>query len=403
LRAFTGSSADIFRVEDPNGVSIFRVNKLGILEHRTIAAGQPAIRFFIDSDDTQPSILIDSSVPEIRLGPGGATAPPLRWYRDTSGRMHWAPSSAGSILDINTATARADHLFQVWSTDRANPGGSRNTMAVTKVENQINASAGTFLGHALGVTSIVGSDGTNVVGTGHGFTSLQQIYTVGNSANEFTPQANYQADFTTVNSPRIWLTDWIQVGPAVQPNLMTGFTICMNNHYNGRPSSAGIFAAVEVTTQTWAPSWANPNQDGSDDGRPTYPIDAGVHITGNSGNGLADNLRDGFSVALRIGGQGHAWPNTGQRFGKGIEISAWRTHGIHISGRFSGSTGPAIQVASGIGEILSPNGISTRTKAGTISDSDFNNPATGLMAIDETNGRLYCRYSNGQWHFATLT
>lgn len=54
---------------------------------------------------------------------------------------------------------------------------------------------------------------------------------------------------------------------------------------------------------------------------------------------------------------------------------------------------------------IADDGLVTLIKAGTVSDADFANPnpRPGLIGIDETNHRLYVRFSDGSWHYATLT
>jgi hypothetical protein len=43
-------------------------------------------------------------------------------------------------------------------------------------------------------------------------------------------------------------------------------------------------------------------------------------------------------------------------------------------------------------------------KAGPISDADFVHPPPPYtMGLDTTNDRLYVKYSDGTWHFSTLT
>lgn len=360
----------------------------------------------LKSGQTQPSIVLNASGtdPLIALGPGGSTAPDVNIGRDSSGRFTFSGGVAGTQTVINTSTRRTNPLLQVYAVDRATgAGGGAEAVNITKIERQVNDLPANGGGHALGVNSMIGDDGTAVVATCHGITSFQRIHTVGNANSEFTPLAVYQADFTTANEPRDWLTDFIQVGPVGQPDLLNGFTVCMNNHFNGAPADSGLSSAVEITTQRWAPSWANPLLNGADDSRATYPIACGVHITGSSNtNSIGGNERDGFSVGLRVGGRGHAWTNAGQRVGKAIEISDWRTQGLHVSGRFAGSTGPAVQVDAGFGEIVGLNGVVTKVKAGIPTDADFDNEQSGMIAVDTTNSRIYVRVGT-TWKFAALT
>ncbi len=370
--------------------------------HLRVYASSPTLSLQ-PSAGAQPTISVNGggSTPSISFGPGSSTVPDVSISRDSTGRLSLNGTVQGTIAQINTSLARTGGYLDTYVVDRAVGGGSASGLTVTKVDRQIRPAYSDFSGHALSVSSLIGDDGTASVGTSHGITSLQQIFTCGNSNNEYTPLAVYMTDLTTANSPRSWLTDWIQVGPTVRPDLFNGFTVCMNNHYNGTPVSGGLSAAVEITTQRWAPGWATGT--GAIDSRATYPIACGIHVTGSSNtSSIGGNERDGFSVGVRVGGQGHAWPNAGARVGKAIEISDWRTHGLHVSGRFSGSTGPAIQVDSGYGEIVGLNGVVTKVKAGAPIDGDFNNPQSGMIAVDTTNNRIYVRVGT-TWRFAALT
>jgi hypothetical protein len=64
------------------------------------------------------------------------------------------------------------------------------------------------------------------------------------------------------------------------------------------------------------------------------------------------------------------------------------------------ATGNSIQAKDLLDATL--QGVATKVKSGTISDTDFILPINGLMAVDSANGRVYFRYDN-DWHYVNQT
>lgn len=54
-----------------------------------------------------------------------------------------------------------------------------------------------------------------------------------------------------------------------------------------------------------------------------------------------------------------------------------------------------------VGGVISAtvDGVRNYNKAGTISDADLGNPATGHLGIDTTNDRIYFRTGAAEWHY----
>ncbi|CAN5663091.1 hypothetical protein BH23CHL8_BH23CHL8_28790 [soil metagenome] len=65
----------------------------------------------------------------------------------------------------------------------------------------------------------------------------------------------------------------------------------------------------------------------------------------------------------------------------------------------SSSSGLSLEQAQGI--LDAPDGISTLVKEGPVTDSDFANPADGMLAVDSGNQRLYVRIGGG-WRSVPL-
>ena len=88
-------------------------------------------------------------------------------------------------------------------------------------------------------------------------------------------------------------------------------------------------------------------------GRQTYPLDALLAVVGWSGTSSKSVDTVAAKRAIQIGGYAGGWmasPLT-SRFETAINITDWTLYGIHISGRKSGATGPAIAIANGAGNI----------------------------------------------------
>jgi hypothetical protein len=215
------------------------------------------------------------------------------------------------------------------------------------------ASAFTNVYHGLSSTWLYGGSGTPTesIGSGHTITSELVVRGAGSQSNEYsTLFAALRADLGTgYTSPsttpgRYWGSDQSVHGPIdVQPGLLNGITMLVNNHYNGSPSSQPSAAGWFVTR-----NGSGGGLDATHTAAETYALDVGVGIVGTSAVG---NTGRGFTVALKVGGVGSGWAS-GSRFGTGIEVRDWEDFGVYVSNRYSGGTGPALAVASGAGPVV---------------------------------------------------
>lgn len=213
------------------------------------------------------------------------------------------------------------------------------------------AAAATNVTHGISSTLYYGGTGTptEAIGTGHTLTSELVVRGSGSQSNEFTPLFNcLRADLGTgYNSPsttpgRYWGTDQSVLGPiAVQPGLLNGITMLVNNYYNGSPSSQPSAAAWFVTKPGSGGGLDTPHTNGT-----TYPVDIGVGIVGQS-----SSTGRGFTTALKVGGTGSGW-SAASRFGTGVSVQDWELYGVRVAGRYAGATGPAISTASGTGGVV---------------------------------------------------
>jgi hypothetical protein len=204
--------------------------------------------------------------------------------------------------------------------------------------------------YGISSLSVLGNGGVAAKATPIGFNSVVYIRGCGSTANEdaaYYGAVNVQIGpgFTQTAGPsgRHWFTDFSVHGPiAVQPGLLNGVTMLVNNHYNGSPIQAPSAAFWAVT---------KPGGGGSIDGThaaaATYPVDVGIGVAGISTGSAA-----GFASAIKVGGTGSGWGAT-SRFNKGIEILDYDTVGLQISGKYTGSTPTAsILVAAGVGPVV---------------------------------------------------
>ena len=138
---------------------------------------------------------------------------------------------------------------------------------------------------------------------------------------------------------RMWLTDLRGHGPiGIQPNLLSGENVLLNNYYNGTPTrgSAGISINTYPGIGSGAPQNAALN----------YPIDAGLVIAGAAGDPAGTkNSRQGFTTGIRLGGAGVAWDGiASSRIGTGISMTDYETAGIVIGAPFTAATPIGINI-----------------------------------------------------------
>jgi len=295
---------------------------------------------------------------------------------DTTGNISLMPSNGNGNVGINTASP--SHFFEIVSS-----GASRNALQVNHTfANGTGLGTGTYRPFNLAVSYTstdlaattnswqgirselnYGSGGVAAMGTVHGFTSDVVVSGNGSASNEHSPvvmsmRYDIGTGYTQTTGPtgRAWLTDFNLHGPiAVQPDLLNGISVFMNNHYNGSPSSApsgGLWIQTEKGD--------GGGRDALHEAANTYAIDVGIGIVGVSNNGADAN---GFNKAIQIGGSGGGWGVAASRIGTGIDLRDFIDYGIYIHDRHANaaSNAPAIAIASGAGGV----GIGTLTP-GTI-------------------------------------
>jgi hypothetical protein len=145
---------------------------------------------------------------------------------------------------------------------------------------------------------------------------------------------------------RIWGMDsGVHGARNAQNEYLGNISAFINNYYNGSPGFSDSHGLAVTTGQGAGPASAYHSSF------TTYPVDAGIIVSGASGAGGATQ---GFRTALRIGGNRTPWNPAatlgaaityGQaRIGRGIDIADFEDGGIRIWRRRSGTTGPAIQL-----------------------------------------------------------
>jgi hypothetical protein len=204
-------------------------------------------------------------------------------------------------------------------------------------------------------TSLVyGQGGAAATGTAHALTADMLIQGNGNALNEHAGLvANLRYDIGTgyaqTSGPtgRGWLTDFnIHGSINVQPNLLNGINMFINNYYNGSPTD-GPSAGQWIVTKKGAGGANDALHQAAD----TYAVDVGLGIVGKSNAGGVDGV--GFTKAIQIGGYGSGWMQSGNSLiGTGIDMSDYLSNGLYIHDRASGGTGPAIAVSANAGNVV---------------------------------------------------
>lgn len=199
-----------------------------------------------------------------------------------------------------------------------------------------------------------GTGGVGAVGTAHNFTADYVVQGNGNTNNEHCTYAAFlRSDIgtgftqTTGTTGRYWLTDFNLHGPVgLQPNLLGGVSMFVNNYYNGTATN-GSFGMAVCTLQGSGGAASATHAAAA-----TYPVDVGFAVVGHAGNGA----RQGFTKGIQVGGTATGWFQSGtSRIGTGVHVRDFETHGLLINNRYSGATGPAITVESGSGPIIVGN------------------------------------------------
>jgi len=197
-----------------------------------------------------------------------------------------------------------------------------------KFSHTHTATAGTGLGPttfvSAGVLSAInyGYGGVAALGTAAAFSASYNVFGNGNALNEHTPvifNLNCQigTGFTQTAGPtgRLWLSDRNLHGPiGVQPDLMIGPSIFVNNYYNGSPGTA-LSSALVISTG----KGLGGGNDATHVAANTYPFDSALTIVGDSNAGSPAN---GFNAGITIGGIAARgpWGENASRIGIGVKF-----------------------------------------------------------------------------------
>lgn len=195
-------------------------------------------------------------------------------------------------------------------------------------------------------------DGINAiagVGTVHAVTNEVVVERSGDNNNEHAAMfgvVRYDIgtgyNQTVGPAGRGWLADFGMIGPIdVQPGLLNGITMFVNNHYNGSPSAGSSANLWLVTKQGTGPA-----TDATHDAAPTYPVDMALGIAGTASAGS----QRGFETGIKIGGTGSGW-QAPSRIGTGLRISDWESQAIFIDSRHASGTGPGIYFRGIAGQV----------------------------------------------------
>jgi hypothetical protein len=116
-----------------------------------------------------------------------------------------------------------------------------------------------------------------------------------------------------------------------------------------------------------------------------YQINAGTSISAGTSVTAGSNVVSAMAMGLLDSG---GTPAGGIIFGTPVDTQLYRS---------------AAGVLTTPNRLAATDGVTSRYKAGTISDADFvTTPPNGTIAVDGTDGRIYFRYG-GAWHYVNKT
>jgi len=414
VEGMAGQTADLLRINKaPGDVNLWRMAPGGSLIHAADSQFTAGYDFYIAGEGNPRANLSWSGFgTQLQFGSGGAA---LDTFIKRSGNkaIQIGPTLNMSTTDDGTLPGSTLSITTIATGTGAQAGHLNNTNLIQKEEKQVASAANVNLGHTLSLASYYGGFSSPVaaVGTSHVLTISQLIEKSGNNSSEFTPLAVYMANNVGtatggdgLNPGRMWLTDFIMHGPVgVQPNLLSGFNLLMNNYYNGSPSVTGRSAAMAIT------SWPGITSGNGTDGQatsPTYPVDIGILVTGGAGDSQASITRNGYNTGIKIGGGGSAWiPSMEGRIGRGIDVGAWITEGMVINNRHS-----SVAADTGVGLEITNTSASRANRAFKISGSGtwlrymevLNSAGTPVWLLETLSGTTR-QYVSGFQEFEEIT
>lgn len=247
-----------------------------------------------------------------RLGGVGGGLPAFITADEINERLGIGTATPGHTIDIVKTTSDPTSENAVTITDTKNTaiGGPSKGVLVTSNYEGVDGAAAVGI-EGVRATVNFGGAGTPVaaIGTVHAGALNVVVRGSGGSENEHAAllgvvRYDIGTGFTQELGPagRCWLMDLNVHGPiGVQPDLLSGINLFMNNYYNGVPldQPSAAFAAVtfpgrgggETATHTAAT---------------TYPLDVGFAVYGKS-NTVAAPTGVGFKTGFQAGGTGSGW------------------------------------------------------------------------------------------------
>lgn len=268
-----------------------------------------------------------------------------------------ANGSVGKIEISETTLARPAVQYMNLTIDGALPSGHSSTSLLFPQVVMTGTSgtsptasvavAGQFVAeYGFGGVPSTGGVGalnlfTNIHGIGH--VNTEPYLITGNLVNYIG--TGIPGNQTTTPTGSMWIADLGLFGPiGQQPGQMNGVSIFGANFYNGSPVRSEATLLALTTAQGVGTGGATAQHYAA----ATYPWDVGLFISGtaSSGNGM------GFTRAIVIGDIDGPWEIAAAKIGTGIDIQNYVTRGLYLHDRFSGATGPALEVASTAGDVL---------------------------------------------------
>lgn len=287
-----------------------------------------------------------------------AIAPP--W----TGTHTW--SGGGKILVNTTQNTEGIKVAHTWT--NGSGGAQMNGIELTC---DYKASDLGTISTWYGLRSLINYGSVSVAATGTTCATEVEVVVMnaGSAVAEYAPllaigrmdqgtAASGAAFFQTTGSTgRMWLADYTVHGSvALQPNMMNGITMCMQNYYNGSPldsPSAGMWIVT-------GPGFGGANNAGHATAT-TYKVDVGLGIVG-----IASSTGVGFTTGIQIGGFGSGWKESGSsRIGTAISFKDYDTYGLRFTAPYTATTPPAIVVEEGAGRV------GLQMVAGTLPSTDL--------------------------------
>jgi hypothetical protein len=223
-----------------------------------------------------------------------------------------------------------------------------------------------------------GSASVNARGSNVGVSSIVDVIGTADNGNEHAALfgvVRMGSDIKPANG-KVWVADLGAHSSlaGVQPQLLTGVTLFLNNYYNGAPVEGPSVGFAAVTKRGAGPAASGAGHNLAE----TYPNDIGVAVVGKSRSGGMDT--PGWRKGVQVGGYASGWMAEGESsmLETGIEVRDYTMQGLYVhSPHGSSPTAPAARFGGNV---------------------DLNNGAQirGYKADGITKTMLVCVNSTGQ-------